>query len=168
MKNRGEKISNPKLRGEWAEMCFMKRAAENGLQVNKPWGDTAHFDFVIGHRGQFVRVQVKSTMFKDYGSYCCTVSSGNRPYAGGVFEYLAAYVIPEDVWYIIPAELIKGKISVTLNLRSGKSKYVPYKEAWHLLRSRSGAITATIDRIEACVAEFLPEAVTTGWVECSR
>jgi hypothetical protein len=168
MKNRGAKISNHKLRGEWAEMCFMTRAAERGLQVNKPWGDTARFDFVIGHSGHFVRVQVKSTMFKDCGSYCCTVCSGNRPYLGDVFDYLAAYVIPEDVWYIIPAELIKGKICITLNLNSEKSKYAAYKEAWHLLRSRSAAIPPTIDRIQACAADFWPNIPEAGWAESGQ
>jgi hypothetical protein len=168
MKNRGAKISNHKMRGEWAEMCFMTRAAEHGLQVNKPWGDSARFDFVIGHRGDFVRVQVKSTVFKDCGSYCCRVCSGNRPYVGNAFEYVAAYVILEDVWYIIPAQLIRGKISVTLNPNSVRSKYDAYKEAWHLLRSRSAAIPGTIDRIEACAAEILPNIPAISWAESVR
>ena len=40
----GAKIKHPKLRGEWAELCFMVRAAEKGLQVSKPWGETARYD----------------------------------------------------------------------------------------------------------------------------
>jgi hypothetical protein len=153
MKNRGMKISNRKLRGEWAEMCFMTRAAEHGLQVNKPWGEMARYDFVIGHRGQFVRVQVKSTLFRDGGGYSCTVRGGHRPYIGDVFDFLAAFLIPEDVWYIIPAELVQGQGCVTLYPSLEKSKYAAYKEAWHLLRSRPGASPAIIDRIDACAGD---------------
>ena len=65
MKNKGMKIKHPKLRGEWAELRFMTRAAEHGLCVTKPWGKTARYDFAVEHEGHFVRVQVKSTMFKD-------------------------------------------------------------------------------------------------------
>src|SRR5271170_7489753 len=103
MKNRGTQIKNDKLRGEWAEMCFMTRAAEHSLQVNKPWGEMSHYDFVVGYRGRFVRVQVKSTLCKDTGGYRCAVLGGHRPYVGNVFDFVAAYVIPEDAWYIIPA-----------------------------------------------------------------
>ena len=45
----------------------MVRAAEQGLNVSKPWGETAHYDFAVEEGGHFVRVQVKSTMFKDRG-----------------------------------------------------------------------------------------------------
>lgn len=31
------------------------------------------YDFAVEHQGQFVRVRVKSAMFKDRGGYCCTV-----------------------------------------------------------------------------------------------
>jgi hypothetical protein len=168
MKNRGAKISDHKLRGEWAEMYFMTRAAEHGFQVNKPWGETASYDFVVGHRGQFVRVQVKSTICKDGGGYPCVVRRGKRPYFGDPFDYLAAYVILEDVWYIIPAKLTKGKTSIGLSPNLERSKYAPYKEAWHLLRSRSAAIPATIDRIEACAADFLPNIPEAGWAESGQ
>ena len=41
MKNNGMKIKHPKLRGEWAEMCFMTRAAEHGLSATRPWGPSS-------------------------------------------------------------------------------------------------------------------------------
>jgi hypothetical protein len=37
----GSQIRNSKLRGEWAELRFMTRAAEHGLMISKPWGDSA-------------------------------------------------------------------------------------------------------------------------------
>jgi hypothetical protein len=41
------RINHPKLRGEWAELCFMTRAAEHGLRVTKPGGETAQCDFAV-------------------------------------------------------------------------------------------------------------------------
>jgi PD-(D/E)XK endonuclease len=47
-------------RGEWAELLFMARAAERGLCVSKPWGDTSHYDFVVeSEAARLLRVQVK-------------------------------------------------------------------------------------------------------------
>jgi PD-(D/E)XK endonuclease len=131
---KGMKIKHPKLRGEWAELRFMTRAAEHGLCVSKPWGETARYDFAVEHDGHFVRVQVKSTMFVDRGGYSCSVRGCNGPYEGRPFDYLAAYVIPEDLWYIIPGELIEGQGSIALYPKLEKAKYGPYKEAWSLLR----------------------------------
>ena len=56
------KISHAKRRGEWAEMCFMTSAAVHGLCVSKPWGETAHYDFVVDANRRLLRVQVKSTL----------------------------------------------------------------------------------------------------------
>ena len=36
-------IKHAKQRGEWAEMRFMARAAEHGLQVSKPWGESTSY-----------------------------------------------------------------------------------------------------------------------------
>ena len=71
------------------------------------------------------------------------------PYEQNAFDFLAAYVIPEDVWYIIPAERLLGQTAMTVYPGAEGSKYAPYKEAWHLLRH--GAV---VDEIQAC-AEFL-------------
>jgi hypothetical protein len=149
MKNRGMRIKHPKVRGEWVELKFMMRAIELGLHLNKPWGEVMPYDFAIEYRGEFVRVQVKSTMFQDRGGYSCTVRGCDGPYEGDPFEYLAAYVFQEDLWYIIPAELVVGQGSIALYPKLKRAKYGPYKEAWHLLRMRP----ALVDSIQAC-AEY--------------
>src|SRR5438876_2244079 len=57
-------IKDHKQRGEWAELRFMARAAEHGLSVSKPWGDSQRYDVTVEHNGRFLRVQVKSTVAK--------------------------------------------------------------------------------------------------------
>jgi PD-(D/E)XK endonuclease len=112
--NKGMKIKHAKRRGEWAEMRFMAAAAEHGLSVNKPWGEMAQYDFVVEHGARFLRVQVKSTTFKDRGGYSCSVRPCRGAYAGNSFDFVAVYVIPEDVWFIIPEAFIRDQRSVAL------------------------------------------------------
>lgn len=132
-------IKHPKLRGEWAELRFMAAAAEHGLHVTKPWGETAQYDFAVENEGRFVRVQVKSTGFKDRGGYSCSVRGSRGAYVGNAFDFLAAYVVPEDVWFIIPRDAVVGKRSVALYPHLKKSKYGPYKNAWDSLRQAVGS-----------------------------
>ena|ERR1700687_338043 len=154
MKNHGMKIKHSKLRGEWAEMCFMMRAAEHGLSVTKPWGDMSSYDFVVEYKGHFARVQVKSTMFKPRRSYYCTVRGSRGPYVGDPFDFVAAYLIPEDIWYIIPVEKFKGQGIISLRPNNQNSKYKQNEEAWHLLRGKPEFEAGTVARIEACAGEF--------------
>jgi len=118
--------------------------------VSKPWGEMQSYDFIVGRPHGFASVQVKSTTTELGTGYACVVRGGHKPYAGGSFDFLAAYVVFEDVWYIIPAEKIQGKGCVALYPKSKKSKYEKYREAWKLLRE---APEFTGD-IQACAEEF--------------
>ena len=104
------KMKDKKVRGEWAEMKFMTCAAEHGLCVSKPYGDSNSYDFVVGRPGHFVSVQVKSTMCRSGGGYeCCIKGKKDEPYEPGSFDFLAAYVVLEDAWYILPAGKVAGR-----------------------------------------------------------
>ncbi len=131
--NQGIDIQHPKQRGEWAELCFMVRAAEHGLAVSKPWGDSAPYDFAVEHGGRFVRVQVKCTMYKRDNSYKCHVTRNGVPYTSAQMDFIAAYVIPADCWYIIPAAVVAGQSHVMLSPHREESRYSRYREAWDLL-----------------------------------
>jgi hypothetical protein len=138
-------IRHPKRRGEWVELQFMTRAASHGLTVSKPWGDSARYDFIVDHRGRLSRVQVKSTTFNNGGFYMCnTVSRApHRPpesYSPEQIDFFAAFIIPEDIWYIVPAEIIRTtRFAASLHPQRRDNKYFRYMEAWHLLRHRSSA-----------------------------
>jgi hypothetical protein len=143
MKRKPNLIEDKKQRGEWAESVFMARAHEHGLPVSKPWGEMCPYDFVVGTTGRFVSVQVKSTLSKLKTGYVCTVLGGHQPYSAGSFDLLAAYVVPADAWYIIPARLIHGKGCITLYPDSTTAKYEPYREAWHLMQEAIAAKEGT-------------------------
>ena len=135
-------IRHPKRRGEWVELQFMARASAHGLIVSKPWGDSARYDFIVEHRGRFLRVQVKSTTVCDRGAYLCNTVSRppqrkgpGRSYTAREIDFFAFFIIPEDLWYIVPiAQLRRARFAVYLNPHRPDNKYFRYMEAWHLLR----------------------------------
>jgi hypothetical protein len=138
MKKRKPKIADKKKRGEWVELRFMAEAAERNLPACKPFGHSENFDVVVGRTGRFVAVQVKCTIFqsKNGEGYLCSVCSSHNVYKPGAFDFLAGYVVPENVWYILPAKEIEGMRSVSL--MTPTSKYEGYREAWHLLHAAVG------------------------------
>src|SRR5580704_14862082 len=161
MKKRIPKVIGKKLRGEWTEMRFMVRVAELGLPISKPWGDSRSFDFVVGWPRHFVAVQVKSTIFELEEGWMCTVCSSSHPYPPGSFDFLAAYVVFEDAWYIIPEDEILGMMSIALHTNNSHSKYEKYRENWDLLQRTAGKNPAGekpepghVDDIQGCAEEF--------------
>src|SRR5207248_233545 len=127
-------IRDNKKRGEWAESVFVARAVEHGLEISKPFGESGRFDCVVGGPGKFVAVQVKCTIAKQpfAKGYICNLKSNNKKYRPGSFDFVAAYAVLEDTWYIVPEKAIRGMGAITLC--STMPKYEQYREAWHLLR----------------------------------
>src|SRR5258708_14269999 len=115
--SRRMEIGNLKQLGEWAELRFMTRATEEGLYVLKPWGDK-RYDFAVDYDGKFRRVQVKSTRFKlkRCGSYICNTrpSTPAKLYTLAQIHFLAAYIIPRDIWHILPPTIITNQETLPL------------------------------------------------------
>jgi hypothetical protein len=57
------------------------------------------------------------------------------PYLPGEIHFFAAYIIPEDTWYILPLHGIRGATSLLFRRRRDRrpGRYDAYREAWHLL-----------------------------------
>jgi hypothetical protein len=177
-------IKDCKQRGEWAELCFMARAAGEGLKVSRPWGDTSSYDVGVEHGGRFMRVQVKSTIYRRrHGEYSLNVCGPKRQkYKKGTVDFFAVYLIPIDTWYIVPYEVM-GETNFSLHFNEGsrRPKYARFREAWSLFQ-QAGRGTKTREgeasgnkpgvRIEAGaeiseVAEIRREVCGTGQlVEC--
>jgi hypothetical protein len=75
-------------------------------------------------------------MYKRQGTYVCNVLANNGPYGANQIDFVAAYVIPADLWYIIPAHAFQRQCHVHLSPHLKVSKYARYREAWHLLRAQ--------------------------------
>ena len=130
-------IKDAKHRGEWTELVFMSRVTERGFNVSKPWGDSSRYDVAVERRGHFLRVQVKSTTSRKHNGYIVTIKSRSQSnYTRHQVDFFAIYVIPEDVWYILPAKIITIlRSNFLLAPRNPRQKYAAYKEAWHLLKA---------------------------------
>jgi hypothetical protein len=147
-------IKDRKKRGEWVELVFAVRATGLGLVLGRPWGESLGYDFTVDSGWRILRIQVKSTIYREGSGYWCTLKDSQGPYKKGSFDFVAAYVIPEDVWFIIPEKRVRGMWGVGLYPRLERAKYHQYKEAWHLL---SGEKPGFVARIEACAEKTLAE-----------
>ena len=144
-----ERFTSMKERGEWVELQFMAAAAQRRFAVSKPWGDTRAYDVGIEHGENFLRVQVKSTVVRSGAGYRCQFKPNHmkkHDYSLKDIDLFAAYVIPEEVWYLIPAVLLLGKRRKSMAMlcpvappaKKACYRYESYREAWPLLtKSRS-------------------------------
>lgn len=104
-----QRFRNFKQRGEWVELLFMAEATLHGFHVSKPWGDTAAYDVGIEQRGALLRVQVKSSSARKGDGYLCRLrhgGGGDRHYRPDEVDLFAAYILPADAWYLIPAAAV--------------------------------------------------------------
>jgi len=118
-------------RGSVAEAAFLAKASSLGFGVAKPWGDE-RYDFIVDSGHCFWRVQVKSTRVHLWGEYTVRVASNNlAPYDETQIDFVAAYLVPENAWYVIPVELLKRRRSLCFYPRGrGKSQWEKYREGW--------------------------------------
>ncbi len=143
---------NFKQRGEWVELQFMAEAALHGYHVLTPWGDSLTYDVGIDQAAHLLRVQVKSTSSRRRSGYYCRFRGGDgvTGYDLARVDLFASYVIPTNVWYLIPASVILGPKPIggillcpEVGPNYNRNKYEPYREAWGLLaKSRRDLATA--------------------------
>jgi hypothetical protein len=127
--------------GELAELAFLYKAATLGFGVAKPLGDNEPFDFILNSGHRLWRVQVKSTYSQGKsGAYSIrsTRAARNgvpRAYTPEMIDILAAWVMPLDVWYIIPVQAFAPRRTLAVyphrDLDAGQ--FEPFREAWRLL-----------------------------------
>src|SRR5438270_3478398 len=99
-----------KRRGELAELAFMRKAANLGFAVAKPWGDSDRYDVVVRFEKTFWRVQIKSVLGKSPSRRyfrIATRSSDGRTYGRNDIDFLVAYIFAEDLWYVFPAHVVE-------------------------------------------------------------
>jgi hypothetical protein len=129
-----------------AKASFIACALRHGFKVLKPWGDSRPFDVALYFGNRIVRVQVKSTSNRYSTGYLCQCKPNyfSQPYSLDQLDFFAAYVIPQDTWYLIPARLLLGgevnKTGLMLfpmqPIKRNRYLYESYREAWPLLTPR--------------------------------
>jgi hypothetical protein len=128
---------DPKRRGELAELAFMRKAANLGFAVAKPWGDSDRYDVVVRFEKTFWRVQIKSVLGKpaNRNHYCITAHDCHKNcYNSEEIDFLVAYVFPEDLWYIFPVHEVEARQNVYVQPGKKNSRMEQYRENWDLMR----------------------------------
>ncbi len=149
--------------GEITQLAFALKAARLRFGVSHPYGDSERYDVILdcrrNHlfnlapygtyladraRPRLIRIQVKATTQLVDGLY--RVNAHRRihgravPYKLSEIDFIAAYVIPEDSWFIFPLPHILGLTSLLLSPKNRRKPHHnnPYREAWHLLQEPDG------------------------------
>ncbi len=69
--------------------------------------------------------------------------NGCGHYTEAQIDFLAVYIIPDDIWYSFPSRVSSTlQWSVYLRPHVKGQKYERYKEAWHLLCAKRGKARA--------------------------
>ena len=133
---------NLKRRGSQYEAAFATQALKRGLDILEPYGDYIPYDVMVQNGdGLILRVQLKGTgnQIKNKPGYKVIAATGNStktPINPDEVDVLAAYVEPEDTWYVIPVVKLKGNVSVYLNPNTKRNgRYEVWKEAWNVFQN---------------------------------
>jgi PD-(D/E)XK endonuclease len=132
-----------KRKGVIAELIFVVKAASMGFAVSKPYGDSEPYDVIIEANGRLLRIQVKSVFTTSRWGYSIAVTRKRQqkpglPYSALEIDFIAAYVVAHDAWYIIPVAEIVNLTNIRLYPAGAKRQdgahFEKYREAWDLLR----------------------------------
>jgi PD-(D/E)XK endonuclease len=132
-----------KRKGEMAELIFVVKATSMGFAVCKPYGNGEAYDLVVEANGRLLRIQVKSAFTSQRWGYSVAVSRQGQhrhtvQYTADEIDFVAAYVVPHDAWYIVPVGEIVSRAHIRLYPEGAKKRkgglFEKYREAWDLLR----------------------------------
>lgn len=121
-----------------AEAAFLHKASTLGFGVSKPWGESDPYDLIVDSGSALWRVQVKSSYRSNkYGGYmfCAHGNRRKKAYSLKEIDALVAYIVPEDLWYVLPVSLFRKIKSLRLYPKPRRLpyKYNAYREEWQLL-----------------------------------
>ena len=94
-------LTTPKALGEAAEAAFLAKATSLGFGVAKTWGDSERYDFILDSGQRRWRVQVKSSRYFEVPA-TSWLKGVTRHIPPSEIDFIVAYIVPENLWYVIP------------------------------------------------------------------
>lgn len=136
-------------RGDVGEAAFAYKAMRLGYALSKPLSNIQRYDYVLEGSGKLWRVQVKTTAHMMAGLYSlharCFTNQVMGAYTAADIDFLVAYIMPEDTYYIFPSSVVAGRMSIMLRPKGHIRKryfhrdpYARYLNAWHEFGEPSG------------------------------
>src|SRR5579859_5606141 len=144
---------NTKVTGERSEANFLYKAANRNFGIAKPWGDSRKYDFILDSGSLLNRMQIKCTECLRAGAYetraTYTVGKGRAVYTKKDIDFIAAHIVPLDIWYIIPVEVCTPRPMLRFypHRKAKKMRLEKYREAWHLLTAPEDRETIDIHAV---------------------
>jgi hypothetical protein len=143
-------MENNKQQGELAELQFYLKSHEYGFIVSKPFGDSAKYDFIVDCNGRLSRVQVKSTVQSPYRHTGYQITAGygkdKKCYSKKDIDYLCAYIVPSDLWYVLPIKVLGDKRSLSIYPDKEEHPINAYRESWQLFKRGRFVTSPKLDR----------------------
>jgi hypothetical protein len=130
--------------GDLGEAAFVYKAVSLHLVVAKPCSQNQRYDFMVDAGSRLWRVQVKTCTHMCHGLYLTRMSWHSHrvmvSYTESDCDFVAAYIIPEKTWYILPVRAVVGHTTLSFRPKGYRLRdpYAYYREAWHLLREPDG------------------------------
>ena len=125
-----------KTKGELGELAFSHKAASLGFGVAEPNGEDEAYDFIVDSGQRLWRVQVKS-IYRSYrrGYRASCRHSNNDHYKADEIDFVVAYIVPREIWYIIPVNSIVASGFLNFHPSGCRwgGRFERYREAWHLM-----------------------------------
>jgi PD-(D/E)XK endonuclease len=117
-----------------------------GFVVAKPYGNIHRYDFIVEGGQKLWRVQVKAcaSMLRGLYNVCTRCSNHSRAlaYKESELDFVVAYIMPEESWFVLPVREVVRHSSVLLRpmFPEGvrRDPFAQYREAWHLLGEPDG------------------------------
>jgi len=107
--------------------------------VSKPWGDSERYDFAVDAGRRMLRVQVKSTQYVAPERLGFVINMARRAvlYTEEDIDFVAVYIVPLNLWYIIPIKACLNRSNLLFypESKNSRGRYEKYREAWWRLRS---------------------------------
>jgi len=125
-------LTTRKARGEAAEAAFLAKATNLGFAIARVWGDSERYDFILDSGSKLWRIQVKSTVRFVDSHYVVKCRGNNRRYAAGEIDFLAVYIVPENLWYVVPISVVERHPQLYFFPQRPASRGICeiYREAW--------------------------------------
>ena len=166
------KRKNTKVTGERSESDFQSAAIHRNFGIARPWGDSRRYDFILDNGSALFRVQVKCTECLRADAYETRATysdgKGRAVYTKKDIDFIAAHVVPLDIFYIIPVEICTPQPMLRFypHRKARVMRLEPYREAWDLLEGTDHGCVIEINAAadEAIYPEQDYEGTTTDHV----
>jgi hypothetical protein len=124
-------ISKTQRIGAIAESKFVTECLERNFEPHLPTTPMP-WDFIVTCPAGILKVQIKSTNHKSTSNTYAVNCNSQNNFMCDTIDVVGCYVMPENIWWMIPRKEIKG-LGLKLNiLPESKSKHKKYQENWSI------------------------------------